>query len=230
MYSARLFGYDLGAARFIGAALFSVVIGLIMATIYRQEEREKVMQTLETFEENLPDIQFDEKVFDFGTVYEGATVIHIYKFKNIGQGVLKIKNIRSSCGCTAVSLTSKEIEPGGTGEIKATFNSKNFKVRITKKIYVHSNDPNEPIVTLEITGIVKVDVEVNPAMIDFGEIYEGESAYQKLTVHPEALEKLKVKGLEISSKEFALNKSKYSEGDKEGVENYCNFESHCSSR
>ena len=46
VYSAKLLGYDLGIARFIGAVLFSVVIGLIMATIYRREEKEKVSQTL----------------------------------------------------------------------------------------------------------------------------------------------------------------------------------------
>jgi len=46
VYSARLLGYDLGAARFIGAVAFSVVIGLIMAIIYRREEQEKVAQTL----------------------------------------------------------------------------------------------------------------------------------------------------------------------------------------
>ena len=164
------------------------------------------------------DIQFEEKIFDFGAVYEGDAVIHIYKFKNAGQGVLKIEEVRSSCGCTAVNLTSKEIEPGGTGEIKVTFNSRNYKGRITKHIYVHSNDPDESIITLEITGIVKVDVEVNPKMIDFGEIYEGESVSQKLMVLPGALDKLKIKKLEISSKEIAIKRSKYFEGDKEGVE------------
>jgi uncharacterized membrane protein YraQ (UPF0718 family) len=38
VYSARLLGYDLGAARAIGAIIFSVAIGLITAIIYRQEE------------------------------------------------------------------------------------------------------------------------------------------------------------------------------------------------
>ncbi len=42
VYSARLLGYDLGIARAIGAILFSVVIGLIMALIWRKEEREKL--------------------------------------------------------------------------------------------------------------------------------------------------------------------------------------------
>jgi len=38
VYSARLLGFDLGVARAMGAILFSVVIGLIMAFIWRKEE------------------------------------------------------------------------------------------------------------------------------------------------------------------------------------------------
>jgi uncharacterized membrane protein YraQ (UPF0718 family) len=41
VYSARLLGFDLGLARAIGAILFSVVIGLLMAFIYRKEEAVK---------------------------------------------------------------------------------------------------------------------------------------------------------------------------------------------
>ena len=41
VYSARLLGVDLGVARAVGAILFSVVIGTIMAFIWRKEELEK---------------------------------------------------------------------------------------------------------------------------------------------------------------------------------------------
>lgn len=41
VYTARLLGYDLGLARAIGAISFSIIIGLIMAFIWRKEEREK---------------------------------------------------------------------------------------------------------------------------------------------------------------------------------------------
>jgi uncharacterized membrane protein YraQ (UPF0718 family) len=40
IYSARLLGFELGAARAVGAVLFSVVIGLIMAWLFRKEKRE----------------------------------------------------------------------------------------------------------------------------------------------------------------------------------------------
>ncbi len=38
VYSARLLGYDIGIARAVMAVLFSVVVGLIMAFIYRREQ------------------------------------------------------------------------------------------------------------------------------------------------------------------------------------------------
>jgi len=44
VYSARLLGYDLGAARAIGAIGFAAGIGLIMAFIYRKEEPRKNKQ------------------------------------------------------------------------------------------------------------------------------------------------------------------------------------------
>jgi len=41
--TARILGAELGIARMIGAVVFSVVIGLIMAFIYRKEEKEKAV-------------------------------------------------------------------------------------------------------------------------------------------------------------------------------------------
>jgi hypothetical protein len=41
VYTARLLGYDLGIARAIGAISFSIIIGLIMAFIWRKEEFKK---------------------------------------------------------------------------------------------------------------------------------------------------------------------------------------------
>ena len=41
VYTARLLGFDLGLARAVGAISFSIIIGLIMAFIWRKEELEK---------------------------------------------------------------------------------------------------------------------------------------------------------------------------------------------
>jgi len=47
VYTARLLGYDLGVARIIGAVVFSVCIGLIMAFIYRKGESAKNSQVFD---------------------------------------------------------------------------------------------------------------------------------------------------------------------------------------
>jgi uncharacterized membrane protein YraQ (UPF0718 family) len=46
VYSAKLLGFDLGAGRAIGAISFSIIIGLIMALLFRKEENQKVEQVL----------------------------------------------------------------------------------------------------------------------------------------------------------------------------------------
>jgi uncharacterized membrane protein YraQ (UPF0718 family) len=45
VYSARLLGFDLGLGRAIGAIIFSIAIGFIMAFIYRKEEQNKKNDT-----------------------------------------------------------------------------------------------------------------------------------------------------------------------------------------
>lgn len=54
--TARILGLEMGVARVIGAVLFSVIIGLIMAFIYRVEERakEEAQLTLPEVEEHRP--------------------------------------------------------------------------------------------------------------------------------------------------------------------------------
>jgi hypothetical protein len=44
--TARILGFEMGVARIIGAVTFSVVIGLIMAFIYRKEEKAKAEEQM----------------------------------------------------------------------------------------------------------------------------------------------------------------------------------------
>ncbi len=41
-----------------------------------------------------PVIQFDQKVYDFGRVNRDTMLVHIFKFKNLGNKTLKIKGVR----------------------------------------------------------------------------------------------------------------------------------------
>lgn len=101
-----------------------------------------------------PEAVFLRKSYDFGEIVEGEKVSTIFLFKNKGDSDLIVKDIRVSCGCTAVLLSSKIIKPGKTSELKITFDSKGFKGDIKKSVYVHLNDPKRPIIQLIIKSKV----------------------------------------------------------------------------
>jgi hypothetical protein len=117
-----------------------------------------------------PDMQFAERTFDFGEVYQGEKVPHVYSFENRGDSDLIIDRVRSSCGCTAVLLSDKTVAPGDKGEIKASFDSTRFRGAINKTIYLYSNDPVNPVLQLHLKGQVLEVVAVVPAQVNFGRL------------------------------------------------------------
>lgn len=120
-----------------------------------------------------PDISFENPEHDFGDIFSGEKVGHIYKFKNKSKGELKINEVKTSCGCTAVIISSKNIPYNGDGEIKVAFNTKSDVGKVSKNITVYSNDPDTPEYKLTISGIVIEEVVVTPAKLDFAEFLYG---------------------------------------------------------
>lgn len=87
----------------------------------------------------LPVIQFEKTEHDFGRITEGRSVEYTYTFKNVGDAPLLIESARPSCGCTVPDWSKDPIPVGGTGFIKAKFDSKNAKGVQNKTITVTAN-------------------------------------------------------------------------------------------
>ena len=117
-----------------------------------------------------PDLQVKAPTFNFGEIYQGDKVPHVFEFTNQGEDPLVIDRVRSSCGCTAVLISEKTIPPGGKGELKANFNSARFRGNISKTIYLYSNDPVRPTMQFNIKGNVLEIVAVKPTQINFGRV------------------------------------------------------------
>lgn len=80
----------------------------------------------------LPAFEFQTIEHDFGTITEGDVVEYAYSFKNNGAAPLIIQNAQGSCGCTASDWSKDPIPVGGTGFVKAKFDS-NGKPNIQNK-------------------------------------------------------------------------------------------------
>jgi len=105
---------------------------------------------LPALSEDAPKIQFDQTVFDFGKTSKVETVSGIFKFKNAGDGLLKIEPPKPSCGCTVASLKPDTLKSGETGELAFTLSLGHYRTVMEKHIAVKSNDPQTPEVSLSI--------------------------------------------------------------------------------
>ncbi len=110
-----------------------------------------------------PVIRVKDAVHDFGEIRPKSVHTCVYKFKNIGDGILKISRVQSTCGCTVPKLKKKEYAPGESGEVKVTYTSpiKEGKI-IPKKLYIHSNDPKNKRAPLTIKANIVLAVNYNP--------------------------------------------------------------------
>lgn len=83
---------------------------------------------------------FQRTVNDFGTIREAdGKVEYDFVFVNKGKIPVIIKNVKSSCGCTAPQWTKRPILPGKSGYIKAVFSPDNRPGNFDKTLTVYSN-------------------------------------------------------------------------------------------
>lgn len=87
----------------------------------------------------LPVLEFDNTIHDFGKIKEGDKVSHTFQVKNTGQAPLIIQSAAPSCGCTVPDWTKTPIPAGGTGFVKAEFDSKGKSGMQDKTITVTAN-------------------------------------------------------------------------------------------
>jgi hypothetical protein len=133
-----------------------------------------------------PKIVFKENAWNFGKAKQGAELVHEFTFQNTGDGVLNIKNVETSCGCTAALVTAKKVEPGKSGKIKVSFNSQGYAGEVTKYVFVDSDDPASPRIELRISA--SVDVPPQPRFdldrytFDAGLLVEGDDLEASVVV------------------------------------------------
>jgi hypothetical protein len=94
--------------------------------------------------ENRPIVHFPETEHNFGKVTEGSVVEYTFKFKNAGGSSLNVKDIRTSCGCTAALVSKEKLQPGEEGTIRIELDTKNRSGKMSRTITVMTNDPVDP--------------------------------------------------------------------------------------
>ena len=112
------------------------------------------------------EITTQQETIDCGQVLFRNPVTAEFPLKNAGNKALRISQVRKSCGCTEVGFPERDIAPGDSFMVRATFDAKQMGTFI-KQIGLFSNADEQPFV-LTMRG------KVVDRVVDFA----GNYAYQ----------------------------------------------------
>jgi len=101
---------------------------------------------------NAPVVSYDSESFDFGDIKPNTKNEHTFNLKNAGKMDLIIRDVKTSCGCTAVSPSKNMIAAGESVPLKVVFDSTGKSGRQNKTITVITNDPKNPTSFLRISS------------------------------------------------------------------------------
>lgn len=101
-----------------------------------------------------PVMEFKEKLYNFGTIAQGDTVLHTFVFENVGTEPLKILSARGSCGCTVPKYSEEAIAPGAKGEVQVRFDSSGKMGNQNKTVTLITNATDKKPIVLTIRGVI----------------------------------------------------------------------------
>jgi len=106
--------------------------------------------------DNAPVFKIASTTVDIGKMKGSEQKDVEFRFQNAGKRDLVIRQIRATCGCTAIQQSGDGVvKPGEWSTIKATFTSSGMSGRTTKVIYVYTNDPKNSEITLMLNAEVE---------------------------------------------------------------------------
>jgi hypothetical protein len=125
---------------------------------------------------------FATTTHDFGHVARGAKAEFAFELQNIFEEDIHIADVRTSCGCATPTITQPTLKTWEKGAIVATLNTRSYLGHRSSTLTVVIDKPYYAEVHLNISGNIHSDVAFDPGSISFGDVEQGRSAEQQVTV------------------------------------------------
>jgi Protein of unknown function (DUF1573) len=140
------------------------------------------------------ELVFEQSTIELHPAIGDEKAVAHFKYQNKGDKPIAIKNVSTSCGCTAASA-KQSAAPGEKGEVTATFNIGDRIGLQQKGISVFTDDPAHPTMTLTLKVDVPQLLELKQALL----IWQAKEAPQPKTIVAEAGKDAQVKSVEVTS-------------------------------
>jgi hypothetical protein len=154
-----------------------------------------------------PKISVQVSEHNLGDIIQGEVVSHTFTISNSGGDILKITDVRASCGCTAAQPDKKDLKPSESTNIKVTFNSKGRIGPQISTVYINSNDPDKKEIQLKLRSNVILPPKKTKSgatlflpetQHNFGKVKEGDIVSHTFQLINKGSELLEIKDIKSS--------------------------------
>jgi hypothetical protein len=140
------------------------------------------------------ELVFEQSMIELRPGIGDQQAVAHFKYQNKGDKPIAIKNVSTSCGCTAASAKNTAA-PGEKGDVTATFNIGDRIGTQQKLITVSTDDPKTPNTVLTLKVVIPQALELKQPLV----IWQANETPTPKTITATANKDLKVKSVEVTS-------------------------------
>jgi hypothetical protein len=121
-----------------------------------------------------PVAQYERRIL-LGDVYAGQMVHGFLRIQNAGKGSLALQPAKK-CSCLPIAIQDSQVSPGDSTLVSFSLKPVHQFGEIHEQLEIHTNDPVQPRIVVEIGGRISRGVEVQPYSVDFPYVNWGQTA------------------------------------------------------
>jgi hypothetical protein len=140
----------------------------------------------------------EETVFDLGTVQYDEEVTVTFKFRNVGDETLEIYDVESISDDLYAVLSAKTFDPGDSGHIEVTMDTKGHVGILAGRVSVITNDREHREMLLEVKAKVQPLLAFNPPFIWVGQVARDHSYKNKARLIGKIIDDGEFSGLTVN--------------------------------
>ncbi len=160
-----------------------------------------------------PVIEIEPRTFNLGELQQKTMHRVRAHIRNAGTETLRISSVTSDCGCAVAQLPDSVLSPGDTTSVLITLSTRHYSGKITKHIYLKSNDPGAPSAPITLKALVRQIVTLRPLAVDFGTVLLGETPTRTLTVAAAQVERLEIASVVVPEEKLTTRITRSSRQD-----------------
>jgi hypothetical protein len=122
-----------------------------------------------------PRIALERASHDFGAAKQNAELRAEIRVRNDGDATLHVREVAGGCACMTATISSNEIATGGKATLTIVYRTFSFVGPHPQRARVVSDDPDRPVVEVEVRIDVCAGVVLEPANFFFETAVVGSS-------------------------------------------------------